>query len=115
MVSGQWAKNQVLKKPGFLNADQRFKVMKKTLYVFQKNYRSYEDFVDAVDDICSDCQRENCGWYKLQTSFKVWKKSKIKYFACDRFLEVKEIGKDKRNGKGGEGTQLDFDFLSGRG
>ena len=64
--------------------------MKKTLYVFQKYYRTYEEFVNAVDDICSECQRKNCSWYKLQTSFKVWKKSKIKYFACDRFLEVEK-------------------------
>lgn len=89
--------------------------MKKTLYVFQKNYRDFESYCNAVDDICSNCEKNNCWWYKINISPKIWRKSKVKFFACDNFVEVKEIGKDKRNGKGGESTQLDFDFLSGRG
>ena len=86
--------------------------MNKTHYIFHKDYRSFYSFVDAVCDFCGDCARENCKWFELQISYKVWKKSKTKYFACDRFVEVKENGEDKRNGKGRESTQLDFDFLS---
>ena len=99
VVSGQWSKIKGV----FLG---------KCHYIFHKDFMTYESFFDAVEDYCGECFRENCKWSELQKSFKCWKKSRIHYFSCDRFLGDKESGKSKRNGKSREGSQLDFDFLS---
>ena len=84
---------------------------KKLVYVFQDNFKTFQEYVNAVDDVCENCVKEKCWWHDINVAWKTWRKSKTKYFCCD-VVEVDGNGKCKRNGKDGEGEELDFYSLS---
>lgn len=72
---GQWSVGK--------KVNGRYKKMKNQVYIGRRY--NYKDWVDAIDDVCSDCVRyDSCFYRSVCQSWQCWRYSRVKTFTCDR-------------------------------